>query len=127
MWINIYRGQIEINDLKNDPNDLNRNTKIDMNDPNIFNHNAKNNLELRLIEAIRRNPEMTQKDLGVELSVSAATIKRTLMKMKQEGKFVREGSTAKENGFYLIKSKKQKIRQNLTSSDKIYTLYTKNF
>ncbi len=97
--INIYRGQIEINELKNDPNDLDRNTKIDMNDPNIFNHNAKNNqknnLELRLIEAIRRNPEMTQKDLGVELSVSAATIKRTLMKMKQEGKIVREGSNRK--------------------------------
>lgn len=30
---------------------------------------------------IRQNPEMTQKDLGEKLSVSAATIKRTLMRM----------------------------------------------
>ncbi len=79
--INIYRGHIGVNDLKNDLND--------------HDWNLKNDLEVRLIEIIRRNPEMTQKALGKELSVSAATIKRMLMKMKQEGTVIREGSNRK--------------------------------
>lgn len=87
--INIYRGQIGVNNLKNDPDDPNRSFKNDLN------YNSKNDLEIRLIDVIRRNPEMTQKALGEELSVSPATIKRTLMKMKQEGKVVREGSNRK--------------------------------
>lgn len=82
--INIYRGQIGVNNLKNDPDDL-----------DDLNCDSKNDLEFRLIEVIRRNPEMTQKALGKKLSVSAATVKRTLMKMKQEGKVVREGSNRK--------------------------------
>lgn len=81
MRINIYRGHIGVNDLKNDLND--------------HDWNLKNDLEVRLIEIIRRNPEMTQKALGKELSVSAATIKRMLMKMKQEGTVIREGSNRK--------------------------------
>ncbi|MCI8448309.1 MAG: Fic family protein, partial [Eubacterium sp.] len=38
--------------------------------------------------------------LGEKLSVSASTVKRTLMKMKQEGKVVREGSNRKGKWFY---------------------------
>lgn len=75
--INIYRGQIEVNDLKCD---------LDK---------TKTDLKARLIEVIRWNPDMTYKALGEELSVSVATIKRTLAKLQQEGKVVREGSNRK--------------------------------
>lgn len=79
--VNIYRGQIEVSDLNND-----------LNDPDC---DSKDDLESRLIKVLRRNPEMTQKALGEELSVSAVTIKRTLMRMKQEGKVFRDGSNRK--------------------------------
>ena len=44
---------------------------------------------------IRKNPELTHKALAEALAVSAATIKRTLTKMRCEGKVVREGSNRK--------------------------------
>lgn len=76
--INLYRGQIEVIDTKNDTNDIKNDTKVD--------------LETRLVELIRRDSRITQKAMGKELSVSTITIKRTLAQMKQEGKIVREGS-----------------------------------
>lgn len=97
--INIYRGQIGVNNLKNDPDDLDSSFKDEFDDLNC---DSKNDLELRLIEVIRRNPEMTQKDLGEKLSVSASTVKRILMKMKQEGKVIREGSNRKGKWILLI-------------------------
>lgn len=75
--INLYRGQIESNDLNSDLND------------------HKNDLETRLLEIIRRNPELTYKAMGEALSVSASTIKRILTRMQQEGKVIREGSNRK--------------------------------
>ena len=97
--INIYRGQIGVNNPKNDPDDLDSSFKDEFDDLNC---DSKNDLEFRLIEVIRRNPEMTQKDLGEKLSVSASTIKRILMKMKQEGKVIREGSNRKGKWILLI-------------------------
>lgn len=82
--VNIYRGQIEVRDHKNDLDDH----KNDLD-------NSKIDLTTRLIKEIRQNPEMTHKALGEELSVSAATIKRTLAKLQQEGKVIREGSNRK--------------------------------
>lgn len=93
--INIYRGQIKVSDLKNAHDDPNH----DLNRP-------KTDLESRLIKVIRRNPEMTHKALGEELFVSAATIKRALTKMQQEGKVVREGSNRK--GKWILTEKGEK-------------------
>ena len=74
----IYKGYTDIQDAPNkDYNDL------------------KDDLETRLSELIRKNPELTYKALGEALSVSAATIKRTLTKMQHEGKVIREGSNRK--------------------------------
>ena len=98
--INIYRGQIGGNNLKNDPDDLNSSFKDELDDLHC---DSKNDLEFRLIEVIRRNPEMTQKDLVEKLSVSASTVKRILMKMKQEGKVIREGSNRKGKWFLFDK------------------------
>lgn len=67
----------------------------------IYRQDVGGEVDLRIniyrgqIEVIRRNPEMTHKALGEELSVSAATIKRTLAKLQQENKVVREGSNRK--------------------------------
>ena len=69
--LNLYRGHNGISDLNNDPID----TKVD--------------LETRVEEVIRKSPELTYKALGELLAVSAATIKRTMAKMQQEGKIVR--------------------------------------
>lgn len=91
--INIYRGQVRDNDHKNDPDDH----KNDLN-------KSKANLETRLIEIIIRNPEMTHKMLSEELSVSAATIKRALAKLRQEGKVIRKGSNRK--GKWIFTDKK---------------------
>ena len=91
--INLYRGQnevIEVNALDSDPNDLN--------DPD---NDHKNDLESRVSELLRQNPELTHKALAEALSVSAVTIKRTLSKMQHEGKVIREGSNRK--GKWILK------------------------
>ena len=82
--INIYRGQIEVNDREYDPNDLN---------PDL--NKAQTDLKTKLVEVIRWNPERTYKSFGERLSVSESTIKRTLARLQQEGKVVREGSKRK--------------------------------
>ena len=82
--INLYRGQNEVIEVEN------RNRDLD-NDHDNF----KNDLETRLSELIRKNPELTHKALGEALAVSAATIKRTLTKMQHDGKVIREGSNRK--------------------------------
>lgn len=81
--INLYRGQNEIIKVKNQ--------NCDLDNPN----NDRNDLETRLSELIRKNPELTHKVLAEALAVSAATIKRTLTKMQREGKVIREGSNRK--------------------------------
>lgn len=81
--INLYRGQNEVIKVKNQNRDLDN--------PN----NDRNDLETRLSELIRKNPELTHKVLAEALAVSAATIKRTLTKMQREGKVIREGSNRK--------------------------------
>lgn len=78
--INLYRGQNEV---------------IEVNKPNIDLNDLKVDLETRLSEMIRKNPELTHKALGEALSVSSTTIKRTLSKMQKEGNVVREGSNRK--------------------------------
>lgn len=78
--INLYRGQNEVIKVKNQNCDLD---------------NPNNDLETRLSELIRKNPELTHKVLAEALAVSAATIKRTLTKMQREGKVIREGSNRK--------------------------------
>ncbi len=91
--INLYRGQNEVIEVNALNNDLNK---------GCFDH--KNDLENRLSEIIRKNPKLTQKALGEALSVSTATIKRTLAKMQKEGKVVREGSNRK--GKWILTDKK---------------------
>lgn len=81
--INLYRGQDEVIKVKNQ--------NCDLDNPN----NDRNDLETRLSELIRKNPELTHKVLAEALAVSAATIKRTLTKMQREGKVIREGSNRK--------------------------------
>ena len=81
--INLYRGQNEVIKVKNQ--------NCDLDNPN----NDRNDLETRLSELIRKNPEWTHKVLAEALAVSAATIKRTLTKMQREGKVIREGSNRK--------------------------------
>ena len=81
--INLYRGQNEVIKVKNQ--------NCDLDNPN----NDRNDLETRLSELIRKNPELTHKVLAEALAVSAATIKRTLTKMQREGKVIREGSNRK--------------------------------
>jgi len=91
--INLYRGQNVVNDLNRDLNDLNH----DPVDPKV-------DLETRLEEVIRKSPELTYKSLGEILAVSAATVKRTMAKMQQEGKIIREGSNRK--GKWILTDKK---------------------
>ena len=84
--INLYRGQNVVNDLNRD-----------LVDPKV-------DLETRLEEVIRKSPELTYKSLGEILAVSAATVKRTMAKMQQEGKIIREGSNRK--GKWILTDKK---------------------
>lgn len=82
--INLYRGQNEVIGVKNQ----NR-------DPDKEHDDLKDDLETRLSEMIRKNPELTHKSLAEALAVSATTIKHTLTKMQHEGKVIREGSNRK--------------------------------
>lgn len=65
------------------------------NDLNDDHKALKSDLEVRLSELIRKNPELTHKALAEALAVSAATVKRTLTKMQHEGRVIREGSNRK--------------------------------
>ena len=51
--------------------------------------------ELQLIDVIRQNPSLTYKAYGEKLSVSQATIKRLVAKLKENGSIRREGSQRK--------------------------------
>ena len=102
--VNIYRDQSaraadntaahEPNDLINDPVDPNRdpNNTGDHNPHNYKNHRGKDDREGRLLEIIRSNPSITQKDIARLLSVSAVTVKRTLAEMQKRGVVARVGS-----------------------------------
>ena len=91
--IYLYRGQNEVIKVKNQ--------NCDLDNPN----NDRNDLETRLSELIRKNPELTHKVLAEALAVSAATIKRTLTKMQREGKVIREGSNRKGKWILTAKMK----------------------
>ena len=85
--INLYRGQNEVIKI-NIPN-------RDLNDPDNDPNDLKVDLETRLREAIRRNPELTYKALAEKLAISTTTVKRLMTKMQKEGKVVRKGSNRK--------------------------------
>ena len=86
--INIYRGQIR---KKLDSNGVNE-LKNELNEPKNELNKGKRGLEGQLTAIVYRDPEITQKELAKELSVSVATVKRVLTSMKRDGKIVREGS-----------------------------------
>lgn len=56
---------------------------------------AQRDFELQLIDVIRQNPSLTYKAYGEKLSVSQATIKRLVAKLKENGSIRREGSQRK--------------------------------
>lgn len=61
---------------------------------------AQRDFELQLIDVIRQNPSLTYKAYGEKLSVSQATIKRLVAKLKENGSIRREGSQRK--GMWII-------------------------
>ena len=91
--INLYRGQNEVIEVKNRDHDLNHGSNDLNRELDDLNH-----------EVIRKSPELTYKSLGEILAVSAATVKRTMAKMQQEGKIIREGSNRK--GKWILTDKK---------------------
>lgn len=113
--VNMYRNQSasaafdntaahEHNDRINDTVDLNQdpNNTGDRNPRNNKNHSGKDDREERLLEIIRSNPIITQKDIARLLSVSAVTVKRTLAEMPKRGVVARVGSN--RSGKWLVKS-----------------------
>ena len=56
---------------------------------------AQRDFELQLIDVIRQNPGLTYKAYGEKLSVSQATVKRLVAKLKETGSIRREGSQRK--------------------------------
>ena len=81
--INLYRCQIGINELKNDTNDTKKDTNPDI------------DLEKQLLQIICQNPEVTQKTMAEQLSLSLITVKRTFITFQKDGKVKREGSNRK--------------------------------
>lgn len=59
-----------------------------------------NKTEKAIIEFIRQNNSITQKELSIQLKVSESTIKRNTNKLKKKGVIDREGSD--KNGFWKI-------------------------
>ena len=95
--INLYRCQIESDEPDCDLNELNHDT----NELNKSYNDSKTDLEVRVSEIIRKNPNLTQKALGEALSVSVSTVKRVMTKMQHEGKVIHEGSH--RNGKWILK------------------------
>lgn len=95
---------IEVDELNCDLNELNHDTNeldCDLNDLNKSYNDPKTDLEVRVSEIIRKNPNLTQKALGEALSISVSTVKRILAKMQHEGKVIHEGSH--RNGKWILK------------------------
>ena len=127
--VNLYRGQSTSIDLKPERNEVNYDhddPEKDIPDPvqaqndlkrlngdlNCESSDLKNqamqdgsvgaqrDFELQLIDVIRQNPSLTYKAYGEKLSVSQATIKRLVAKLKENGSIRREGSQRK--GMWII-------------------------
>lgn len=127
--VNLYRGQSTSIDLKPERNEVNYvhdDPEKDISDPiqaqndlkrlngdlNCESSDLKNqamqdgsvgaqrDFELQLIDVIRQNPSLTYKAYGEKLSVSQATIKRLVAKLKENGSIRREGSQRK--GMWII-------------------------
>lgn len=63
-------------DTKRDTNNTKRDTNADA-----------------ILEAIRKNPIMTQKDISYALNCSLSTVKRTMSVLQKSGKIKRQGSS----------------------------------
>ena len=67
--------------------------------------------QLQIIELLREAPDLTRKELAVQLECSGSTIKRCLQSMVEKGVLKRIGSNKK--GEWIILEKKGKIASNL--------------
>ena len=59
-----------------------------------------NKTEKAIIDLIKQNNNITQKDLSIQLNVSESTVKRNTNKLKKKGLLDREGSD--KNGYWKI-------------------------
>lgn len=85
--INIYRSQVNENDLnlhKNDLDDLN----LDLDDLNL----DLDSQLVKLLNIVNIEPTLTLKEYGLRLNVSEATAKRLFNKLKKANIISREGS-----------------------------------
>lgn len=95
MRINIYRSQVNENDLnlhKNDLDDLN----LDLDDLNL----DLDSQLVKLLNIVNIEPTLTLKEYGLRLNVSEATAKRLFNKLKKANIISREGSN--RNGKWVI-------------------------
>ena len=81
--------------LKDFENELNESK----NELNKVKKSSKKDLEQQLLDAIQKSPELTQKQLAVELSVSVSITKRILEKLQRNGLVIRKGSKRKGEWF----------------------------
>lgn len=95
--INLYRKKAHIDrngvidPKKSDTND----TKVDPDDTNFD----------AILQIIRNNPVMTQRDISKGLGISLATVKRVMSRLQKSGKLVRIGSS--RNGSWHIIGQKE--------------------
>ena len=81
------------NDVLNDKNDV-------LNDKNDVLNDIKSKKEGNILKEILRRPQITQKELAIQIGASIATVQRIIKKLIKEGKLVR--MNGKKNGYWKI-------------------------
>lgn len=101
--INLYRGQneaIEVKNPKHDLDDLNKEYK-----------DLKPDLEIRLSELIRKNPELTIKHWELHFLFLLQRLRELFQKCNMKEKLFVRGLIEKENGFWWIKQNRIRIKE----------------
>ena len=88
------------NDVLNDKNDVLNDKNDVLNDKNDVLNDIKSKKEGNILKEILRRPQITQKELAIQIGASIATVQRIIKKLIKEGKLVR--MNGKKNGYWKI-------------------------
>lgn len=87
-------------DSKNDSNDSDHDSKIIAGDSKNDTNACDTGVDARILEALQKNPSLSQAELAKKLRVSTSTIARHTKKLQQQGKLKRIGN--RRNGSWLV-------------------------
>ena len=89
MRINIYRGQVDINNAIINANDGTNGAEVPLN-------KEQTQIE-KLLQIIEKNPSATQTYYAEEMGISKRTVSRMFASLQEKGRLVQSGTKRKAN------------------------------